>query len=393
MISGVGRAAVAEPGLNSVRARARRSVRVAWIRTDPAGGRQPPANPPETMAGRLAGEIFAAFRAALQRQGSELLRRPEVEADLIAQVRSVVSDVLQAHPQTRPRESLDADAFRASMEIGASRAVYGIHPTESLHATLVLFHTTLPVLVRELAPADPTAAVRISQLLHESMMSRVAVASLSYVSFLMEKLHASRQEERQRIARDLHDRILHGVALSLQSIDLHRHYAGSDPQRSALKLDNAVSTLQDAVHTMQQLAAELRRSVGDRGLEPMLRSYMQAHVDPHVRWSLTADGDVGELPTDVAEELYLILREAVRNALRHAHPGELRVEINVDGTRVEASVTDDGTGFQVDAPRTTGGISSMQERALLCHGELELDSGPGRGTRVRVRVPLSGVNL
>jgi signal transduction histidine kinase len=121
-------------------------------------------------------------------------------------------------------------------------------------------------------------------------MDRVTVAALSYVDFLMDRLQASRQDERRRIARELHDRIGHGMGLARQNLDLFQHYTKHDPARAPAKMANALGSLAEAMRTVQQLSAELRRSVGDAGLEPALRSYLRANVRPRSvrRWSSSA---------------------------------------------------------------------------------------------------------
>ncbi|MFY1632999.1 sensor histidine kinase [Solwaraspora sp. WMMB335] len=340
-------------------------------------------------------EIVVAFTDALRRQGSPLTARPEIVEQLIVQVASVLDDVAaQLDRPDAPQVEPTGEARLFTIEIGAQRAERGIHPVESLRAAITLFEVTLPILSRELAPADSTTATRISKLLHEAIMARVAIGSLSYVTFLMAKLQASRQEERRRIARELHDRVLHGMSLTLHRLDLHRHYAAHDQARAGANLDGAVEYLGEVVRIVQQLSAELRRSVGEEGLESALRAYLDATTPPSVQVSLGTTGDAKSLPPDTAEELYLILREAVRNSLRHAGPTRLDVTIDVDTTAVHAVVSDDGRGFDPDDPdRTGGGLPSMRERALLLRGRLTVVSKPDTGTRVEVRVPLAESGL
>lgn len=338
-------------------------------------------------------EITSVFRETLHRQSSELIRHPEAAATLDQQVRSVVADVDAAiRTGQSPLETRDETRL-FSISIGIDRAQRGIHPSESLRAAVALFDVTLPILVRELAPTDPDQAIRISRALHEAVMSRVALASLSYVSFLLDKLHASRQEERRRIARELHDRVLHSMGLALQSVELYRHYSPTDPARATAKLDLLTSSLQEAVTTVQHITAELRRLTGNGGIEYALRTYLETNVPPSVRWNLSVTGDASQLAPNIAEELYLITREAVRNAIRHAAPSHLTVSLTIEETSALAVVTDDGKGFNVHEQKNTGGLASMRERVLLLRGQLELISAPGQGTRVQVHVPLAGSGL
>jgi signal transduction histidine kinase len=208
-------------------------------------------------------------------------------------------------------------------------------------------------------------------------------------------VHASRLEERHRIARELHDRVDHGMGLALQHLDLFRHYMNTDPIRAEVKLNSAISSLTESIQTVQDMSAELRRSVGDTGTESALRAYLQAHVPPGVLATLDVTGDAKTLPPNVSEELYLILREAIRNALRHARPATIRVTIAISDTAVTATVMDDGRGFAPEnrAGTPSGGLPSMTERTELLRGHIAIDSKPGAGTTVRVEVPLEGSRL
>jgi signal transduction histidine kinase len=112
-------------------------------------------------------------------------------------------------------------------------------------------------------------------------------------------------------------------------------------------------------------------------------------VPAALRCSLEITGDAKGLPPHVGEELYLIMGEAVRNAVRHAGATELSLAVTVTETQVSAAVRDDGRGFD-PARAPGGGLLGMGERAQLLCGSLEVTGGPGRGTIVTVRVPLPG---
>ncbi|TDB76214.1 sensor histidine kinase [Micromonospora sp. KC723] len=349
----------------------------------------------EAELSSTAREIVDAFQESLRRQGSDLVNGPDVLAQLAVQVQAVLDDITaRVSVSEAPPMELVGEARLFNVNIGADRARRGIHPVQSLRAATTLFEVMLPVITRDLPSTDSAGALRLSRALHEAIMARVALASLSYVAFLMEKLQASRQEERTRIARELHDRVLHEMGLTLHQLDLHRHYVDRDPAQARSKIDRAIESLDEALRTVRHLSAELRRSVGEYGLERTLRAYLEANAPASVQYSITTTGDLKVLPPDVLEELYLIMREATRNALRHADPTRLELSVDVGDNAVAATVVDDGCGFDTSDPdRARGGLPSMYERALLLHGVLELTSTPGRGTRVEVRIPFSEAAL
>jgi signal transduction histidine kinase len=327
------------------------------------------------------------IRQALHRDGNELADRPEIVDELITQACAVYDDVMAAvvvgHPVAPPNTGKSAaDCY------GAGQAQRAIDWGQLLRGGTTLFEVMLPIVLRELAPANETETNRISALLHQAVLSRVLRGPLARMTFLTDQILTSRRDERRRIARELHDRVLHGIGLAHQDLDLHRYHAETSPALARAKLDRAIDLLRDAIHTVQRVSAELRRSFGDGGLVRALRSYLEAHAEPSVNVMIRTKGDLAALPADAGEELYLIVREAARNALRHASPSCLDVSVEVTDRAVYATVADDGRGFAADVTEPGGGLSSMRERALLMCGELSLSSTPDAGTRVEVRIPL-----
>jgi len=198
-------------------------------------------------------------------------------------------------------------------------------------------------------------------------------------------------DEWRRISRELHDSIGHSMALALQHLDLHGHFKSGDPERAQRELDAAVNSLNESLRAVRHLSAELRRSVRKTGLRRALEDYLATSVPCEVRVDLSIAGDINGLPSNICEEVYLILREAIRNALRHAQPTELSLSVAADETAVTASCADNGHGFDAAAIGVLpgGGLSSMTERARILHGWLDVKSAVGEGTIITFRVPLT----
>jgi signal transduction histidine kinase/ligand-binding sensor domain-containing protein len=201
-------------------------------------------------------------------------------------------------------------------------------------------------------------------------------------------------EERQRLARELHDSItqsLHSSALlaeagqrlaSVGDLERTRHYLArlGDISHQALK------EMRLLVYELRPLALRQVGLVG--GLQQRLDAVeRRAGVDARL---VVIGGDPGErqgveLPADVEEALYRIAQEALNNALKHGQPSSVTVTLQIEG-RVELEVTDDGTGFDaVATPGGAGGIGliSMRERADKVGGTLTVHSAPGEGTTIK----------
>ncbi|WP_377268740.1 sensor histidine kinase [Peterkaempfera sp. SMS 1(5)a] len=194
--------------------------------------------------------------------------------------------------------------------------------------------------------------------------------------------------ERRRIARELHDRTAHALGVALQSLKLYRLYARTDPQRAERRLAVAEQSVHEALATVLGIATELRISVEGSGLRAALDDYLMRAAPRDVKVELTC-GMLGGIPGPTADQLYLMVREAVRNALLHAGPRRVWIDLRVVDGVLQARVSDDGAGFDTEqvTAHQGAGLLSMSERAELIGAELEMQSSSA-GTLVQIRVPL-----
>ncbi|MER7394094.1 ATP-binding protein [Streptomyces sp. NPDC000151] len=179
--------------------------------------------------------------------------------------------------------------------------------------------------------------------------------------------------DRQRLSRELHDRVAHAIVVGLNSLELSEFYAADDrAERARDKWADAVRLLHQALHTTKELATRLRTP----GAE------LQRALS-HPRPAPPGSVDVGEI--------YLILREAVGNALAHAGAEDITISLRTREGAMVAEVADDGSGLQRgERDRSAGlGLTSMKERAALLGGSLRTSPGPHGGTRITLTVPLA----
>jgi PAS domain S-box-containing protein len=204
-------------------------------------------------------------------------------------------------------------------------------------------------------------------------------------------------KERERISRELHDRVAHSMGVTHQSLQLYEVYARSDASRAAEKLELAKEATRAALKQTRDLSAELARSHEDEtrdGVVAALRAVLHTHVPPGVAATLSASGDESSVPAPVGEQVYLVMREAVRNAVAHSGCGRIGVGLEVRREEISGYVEDDGSGFdpaevgEDGSPYRGVGIRSMRERAKLLGGELRIASKRGGGTRVEILAPL-----
>jgi signal transduction histidine kinase len=278
-----------------------------------------------------------------------------------------------------------ADQLRAAS--GGTRGQSTVNPGESLREGELLCRAILSGIATRL-PAHAQlvpVVVRVAVTTHRVIMEGVARAPMAYLGYLLERLHHSHADERRRVARELHDVVAHSVVLALQNLELFALHRDRNPQRAAAKLDTALHELHETVDTVRTLARDLHRSGAEEGLQGALRAYVESlpnGPDTQVRFA----GDETDLPQAIRAELFLVLREAARNARAHAHATSVRLDVDVTPRRVRASVVDNGIGFDETAATPGAGLASMRERVALMGGALVVSSKPGRGTAVHVEV-------
>jgi signal transduction histidine kinase len=194
--------------------------------------------------------------------------------------------------------------------------------------------------------------------------------------------------ERRHLARELHDKVAHSLGVALNSLELHDAYLDRDPPRAERELRVAALAVRGALQAVQELSADLRSDETRTGIDHALRDYLRMVAGPAVDWTVTVEGDDRLLQADLRDELYLILREAARNALVHADPRHLVIIVAVRAGGVAGTVTDDGRGFDPASRPGTGGLTAMRERAEARGGSLSVSSKTGAGTVVQVHVPI-----
>jgi signal transduction histidine kinase len=201
---------------------------------------------------------------------------------------------------------------------------------------------------------------------------------------LSRRLLEVQEEERGRLARDLHDDI--GQALTALKIQLE----------SRARAEECIATVSHTLERVRQLSLSLRPlQLDDLGLVAALRSHLdrQAGIG-----GLTPHFDAAEAPRGVAPEVetacFRVAQEAINNVLRHARARNLWLRLFTAGGRLALSLRDDGSGFDLEAARRRGaagaslGLVGMEERVALAGGTLELRSAAGQGTVLLATFPL-----
>jgi signal transduction histidine kinase len=228
---------------------------------------------------------------------------------------------------------------------------------------------------------DVTERVRAESALREST---------DRLQHLSRRLLTVQEEERRHLSRELHDefgQMLAGITLHLQAAK----GLANDAARS--RLEECIALIQHAGCQLRSLVLELRPTMLESaGLTQTLRWLAKQHEE-RTGMATQVVGELDEVPSDLAIACFRAVQEALTNVIRHARAQHVWIELSRTDGALELAVRDDGVGF--DAGKTLDqsprrghlGLLGMKERVHILGGDIEVDSEPKRGTRIRISFP------
>ena len=220
-------------------------------------------------------------------------------------------------------------------------------------------------------------------------IAALAASSAEIFRLVSASQHQVALEERQHLARELHDSVsqaLYGIALGARSA---RNRLSRDPPRAVEPLDYILGLAEAALADMRSLILELQPEALEReGLVGALAKRVDAIKG---RYGIDVSADLPEeppIPVDTKQAMYRIAQEALHNVVKHSRAKHASVRLRIDSDAVAMEVVDDGEGFDPSGSYPDHfGLQSMRERAESRGGGFQVESRPGEGTTVRVRVP------
>ncbi|HLE82155.1 MAG TPA: GAF domain-containing sensor histidine kinase, partial [Dehalococcoidia bacterium] len=215
---------------------------------------------------------------------------------------------------------------------------------------------------------------------------------------LLARVITAQEEERRRLARELHDESTQALTALIMSIQAAQD---SLPEGLEKEKERLARTKAQAIHAlveMRQMILDLRpTALDDLGLVPAVRWYSETHLQPlGTQACVEMAGIKQRLPAEMEISLFRIFQEAINNIAKHSQARRATIRLDVRQEQVDCTVEDDGIGFDAGrypaqhGPDTGLGLLGMQERVSLLGGSLTIESTPGKGTRLRVSIPLEG---
>ncbi|MCK1822405.1 ATP-binding protein [Streptomyces sp. XM83C] len=348
------------------------------------------AGPRPDRRAAVVESALAAYAAGLRDADSALVRDERVWNSARGQARDILTECLAALHGEQVQVAMEAEL--TSMALGMRRAFEQIPPIDSLFAAYLLFEVGTDALVEEARALSADTAMdrltRAVRMLHSSISTRVRAGAIGYEASTLRGVGEANTARRDQLARDIHDHIGSSLSLALRCLDLYEADLAAGGSAHT-RIADARKALRDTFRFTRSLVSGLRSYELRDSLHAEINSYTQAVADG-AQVAVGINGDEAWLPADRRREIFLVVRECLRNAFTHAAASRIDVDVTIAPDSVACTVEDDGRGFDASGAASggSGGMSSMRERVHGLGGALRVASYPGIGTRVHFQVPL-----
>ncbi|TDT40757.1 histidine kinase [Streptomyces sp. BK208] len=336
----------------------------------------------------LESELLDTYRRLLVSQRNPLGIDQEAWTTCRQQARHVIEECVHAL-RRGAQPQLSRQLLQKTRRLGGARISQGIAPVYSVRAGALLFQVVMEALgdaaVRHPGAAHQLMSALIS--LQTAITRRLEEGAGGFDLFLLDVVCDAEQQGRHGMAREIHDRIGSIASLALRQLELYELTQGPTPTADP-RLGSLKQAILETLYTTRDIVTELRtRTNTTRSLQMALRAFISAMAldEPLVEIRVTDPHDL--LPRSLGDDLFLMLRECLRNAITHASATRVTIEVHVDGAQARATVRDDGVGFSPRL-RTGNGLMSLTERTSLLGGRVTIDSEPGKGTAIVLSVPV-----
>ena len=224
-----------------------------------------------------------------------------------------------------------------------------------------------------------------------SALAHRASISIANMELFEQTKDLAVMEERNRLARDLHDSAKQKAFAALAQLGTARGILNGHANGAGIHLSEAENLVSDVIQELTFLVQEIYPlALQEKGLVTTLREYIfewENRNDVAVQFSTRNEC---RLPLEVEQALYRVSQETLANIARHSHASRVDMSLVYNGESVQLSVSDNGCGFDTNTKSHGMGLRSIRERVSSIHGTVQIQSAPGHGTRLLVQVPTKG---
>lgn len=206
------------------------------------------------------------------------------------------------------------------------------------------------------------------------------------------KVIQAQEEERKRVARDIHD----GPAQSMANVVLRteiveRIFDHEGIEKAKEELRDLKKLVRDSLADVRRIIFDLRpMALDDLGLVPTLNKYIEALIEKHtLDIQFKVFGKENRLPSTIEVALFRLIQESLTNVIKHAEATMAQVKVEFQDSMIYVVIEDDGKGFEIDQQKSSGfGIMGMKERVKLLEGDMIIKSSRNAGTKMVIKIPI-----
>ncbi len=199
------------------------------------------------------------------------------------------------------------------------------------------------------------------------------------------------ENERKRIAGDLHDSVAQKLVVAKLNLEAFGNYLPEMKQEQQQVYDNIFNLVRDSASEVRDLSHSMvPQTVFRSGLTDAIKTFIDKIDQRHIQVSFAAEGNMANLDENKMTMIYRVVCECIQNALKHAHASQLDVSLIAEQDEMDIIVEDNGVGFDPEAPDYSEGLGMqhIRSRVAFLNGRMEINSRPGKGTAIAFYIPL-----
>jgi len=225
---------------------------------------------------------------------------------------------------------------------------------------------------------------------HKTRRKALAEKNIQLIRYATTVERLAISHERNRLARELHDTLAHTLSAVAVQLEAHDAQVDSDPDGAKQTLKQTRQLVRNGLQEARRAVQALRASpLEDLGFALAMRHLVDVMAERSgLPISLDVPDEFDELSPEIEQSIYRVTEEALNNTIRHANAQHAAVSLRRERGELRLTITDDGCGFNPSTVSSDGhyGLVGMRERALLCNGQLGIESAPGKGTTVHLTI-------
>src|SRR5215216_1223331 len=280
--------------------------------------------------------------------------------------------------------TLDPDTMRPDVR----EAIIAEGIQSFVHLPIVVDHKVIGVF--NIAVTRPDLIPEDTVKLFSALTHRASI-SIANMELFEQTKDLAVMEERNRLARDLHDSAKQKAFAALAQLGTARGLFNGQNPSASMHLSEAENLVSDVIQELTFLVQEIYPiALQEKGLAMALREYIfewEGHNDITVKFKSREER---RLPLGVEQAIYRVTQETLANIARHSHARRVDMSLVYGSDSVQLSISDDGQGFDTSQKNHGMGLRSIRERISSIHGNVQVQSAPGHGTRLLVQVPIKG---